>query len=130
MAVPKAVATFLILLSRPVFAAGPPELDLLTTLGSLLFVIAVIFGLAWLMKRMRLPAMGSQKGLSVIRQIPVGTKERIAVVKAGEEQFLVGITPQSINLISRLDKPIEDEQTESGQFASQFSQILKKNVKE
>lgn len=130
MTITKAVATFLTLLSWPVFAAGPPELDLLTTLGSLLFVIGIILGLAWLMKRMRLPAMGSQKGLSVIRQIPVGAKERIAVVKAGEEQFLIGITSQSINLISRLDKPIQDEAPDSGQFASQFSQILKKNVKE
>lgn len=115
--------------SLPVCAAGAPELDLLTTFGSLLFVVAIILALAWLMKKMRLPAMGSQKGLAVIRQVPVGTRERIAVIKAGEEQFLVGITSQSINLISRLDKPIDDKQEASGQFAHQFSQMLKKNDK-
>ncbi|GLO61549.1 flagellar protein [Vibrio sp. MACH09] len=121
----------LLFLSFPALAAGAPELDLLTTLGSLLFVIAIIFAMAWLLKRMRLPAMGNQKGLSVIRQVAVGTKERIVVVQAGEEQFLVGITPQSINLISRLDKPLEQDQlTSSNQFATQFSQILKKNAKE
>lgn len=113
----------------PALSAGAPPLDLLTTLGSLAVVIAIIFALAWLLKKMRLPVMGNQKGLSVIRQVSVGTRERIAVVKVGEEQFLVGITPQTINLISRLDKPIEDEQTETSQFATQFSQLLKKNDK-
>ncbi len=113
----------------PAMAAAAPELDLITTMGSLVFVIGIILLLAWVLKRMRLPTMGNQKGLSIIRQISVGTKERIAIVKVGEEQFLVGITSQSINLISHLDKPIDDEQAEPNQFASQFNHLLKKNVK-
>ncbi|WP_413284878.1 flagellar biosynthetic protein FliO [Vibrio sp. MA40-2] len=114
--------------SAPAWAAVP-QLDLLTTLGSLIFVLALIFSLAWLLKKMRVPAMGNQKGLAIIKQIPVGTRERIAVIKAGDEQFLVGITSQSINLISRLDKPIDEEQVTSSQFANQFSQLLKSNEK-
>ncbi|WP_411572379.1 flagellar biosynthetic protein FliO [Vibrio sp. TH_r3] len=110
-------------------SAAVPQLDLLTTFGSLIFVLAVIFALAWLLKKMRVPAMGNQKGLAVIKQIPVGTRERIAVIKAGDEQFLVGITSQSINLISRLDKPIDEEQVANSQFANQFSQLLKSNEK-
>lgn len=125
----KVLAIGVIFLSFPALAAGAPELDLLTTFGSLIVVIAIIFGLAWLLKKMRLPAMGNQKGLSIIRQIPVGTRERIAVIKVGDEQFLVGITPQAINLISRLDHPIDDEQMENSQFANQFTQLLKKNDK-
>jgi flagellar protein FliO/FliZ len=117
-------------------SGGAPELDLMTTFGSLVFVVAVILGLAWLLKRMRLPAMGNQKGLAVIRQIPIGTKERIAVVKAGEEQFLVGITSQSINLISKLDQPLdsgekkEERNPQTASFAGQFSQLLRKHDKE
>ena len=114
--------------SAPAWAAVP-QLDLLTTLGSLIFVLAVIFALAWLLKKMRVPAMGSQKGLAIMKQIPVGTRERIAVIKAGDEQFLVGITSQSINLISRLDNPIDEEQETNNQFANQFSQLLKSNEK-
>lgn len=125
----KTIGVLIVLMPLPVLAAGAPQLDLFTTLGSLVFVVLLIFAFAWLLKRMRLPALGSQSGLSIIRQIPVGTKERIAIIKVGEEQFLVGITPQSINLISRLDTPIEEDPVASNQFASQFSQILKKNVK-
>jgi flagellar protein FliO/FliZ len=115
---------------------GAPELDLLTTFGSLIFVVAIILALAWLLKRMRLPAMGGQKGLAIIRQVPVGTKERIAVIEAGEEQFLVGITAQSINLISELEQPLDigekqgDRRTQVDAFATQFSRLLRKHDKE
>ncbi len=110
--------------------SGTPELSILTTLGSLVAVVVLIFALAWLLRKMRLPVLGNQKGLAVIRQIPLGTKERVAVVMAGKEQFLIGITPQSINLISRLDQPINDELAENAHFAHQFSRLLKKNEKE
>ncbi|MDG3088768.1 flagellar biosynthetic protein FliO [Vibrio hannami] len=102
-------------------------MDLATTLGSLIFVIALICVLAWVLKRMQHPSIGGQKDLKILRQLPVGTKERIAVVQAGEEQYLVGITPHSINLISRLDKNLDAEQPETAPFANQLSQLLKKN---
>ncbi|MCK6265486.1 flagellar biosynthetic protein FliO [Vibrio sp. ZSDE26] len=108
-------------------AATGSQLDLATTVGSLLFVVALILVLAWAVKRMRVPTMMNQKGLSIVRQITVGTKERIMIVQAGEDQFLVGVTSQSIQLISKLDTPITQEELASGSFADQMSQLLKKN---
>ncbi len=108
-------------------AATGTQLDLATTVGSLLFVIALIVVLAWALKRMRVPTMMNQKGLSIVRQISVGTKERIMIVQAGEDQFLVGVTSQSIQLISKLDTLITQEELASGSFADQMSQLLKKN---
>ncbi|MFI3274436.1 flagellar biosynthetic protein FliO [Vibrio sp.] len=110
------------------FAATPPSLDLATTFGSLIFVIALILFIAWLLKRMQVPAMSNQQGLAIVRQIPVGTKERIAIVQAGDEQFLVGITTQSIQLISKLDKPLTQEMLEKSTFSSQLSQLMKKDA--
>lgn len=112
-------------------AAEPgSQLDLATTFGSLLFVIIFILFLAWVLKRMRVPSLVNQKGLSVVRQVAVGTKERMMIVQAGEEQFLVGVTAQSIQLISKLEKPLTQEELESRPFAGQLSQLLKKNEKE
>ncbi|MDN3683659.1 flagellar biosynthetic protein FliO [Vibrio sinaloensis] len=123
----------LALFSSSTLAATPGgQLDWATTFGSLLFVIAfILFFLAWLLKRMRVPAMVNQQGLSVLRQIPVGTRERIMIVQAGEEQFLVGVTPQSIQLISKLDKPLSQEELNkpgfaTSPFANQLSQLIKK----
>ncbi|WED21055.1 flagellar biosynthetic protein FliO [Vibrio sp. JC009] len=116
-----------ILSATPAYAAGAPDMDLLTTFGSLVLVIGVIFGLAWVLKRMQLPAMGNQKDLRVVRQMPMGAKERIAVIQVGEEQFVIGVTAQSINLISRLDKPITEQATDTSPFARQLTQLLKKD---
>ncbi len=115
------------LMAAPVFASPTAQLDLAATFGSLVLVIALILFLAWLIKRLQAPALGNQKGLKIVTQIPVGTKERIAVVQVGEEQFLVGITAQSIQLISKLDSPLSQEELASTPFASQLSQLLKKN---
>ncbi|CAH0525190.1 flagellar biosynthetic protein FliO [Vibrio hippocampi] len=97
------------------------SLDLAATLGALLLVVGIILGLAWLLKRMKVPGMMNQQGLKIVRQIPVGTKERIAIVQAGEQQFLVGITAHNIQLISELDEPIEANTPNSANapFASQ-----------
>ncbi|RJX67484.1 flagellar biosynthetic protein FliO [Vibrio sinensis] len=117
----------LLLISPTVWASTENQLNLATTFGSLLFVIALILLLAWLLKRMRLPTMNNQKGLSVVKQVSVGTRERIIIVQAGEEQFLVGVTPQSIQLISKLEHPLAQEELAASPFANQLTQLLKKN---
>jgi len=117
------------LVSTPALAAETDQFDIATTLGSLLFVIALILGMAWLLKRMRVPAFGQQKGLSVVRQLPVGTKERLMIVQAGNEQFLIGVTAQSINMLSKLETPLTQEEPESTPFSQSLTQLLKKNDK-
>ncbi|GAD75105.1 flagellar biosynthesis protein FliO [Vibrio azureus NBRC 104587] len=118
-----------VLSSPSAMAAGADSLDLATTFGSLVLVIGIILFLAWLLKRMQVPALGQQKGLRIVTQLPVGTKERIAVVQVGEEQFLVGITSQSIQNLAKLESPLKEEASETATFASQFSQIIKKHDK-
>lgn len=124
---------WLAVLFTPMTFAAPAtsgsSLDIATTLGSLLFVLAFILLLAWLMKRMRVQVFGQQKGFQIIRQIPVGTKERIMVVQAGEEQFLIGVTAQSIQLIAKLDSPLADDIPETTPFANQLTQLLRKHEK-
>ncbi|PNQ71477.1 flagellar biosynthetic protein FliO [Vibrio sagamiensis] len=117
-------------LSSPcAMATGADSLDLATTFGSLVLVIGIILFLAWLLKRMKVPALGQQKGLRIVTQLPVGTKERIAVVQVGEEQFLIGITSQSIQNLAKLESPLKEEASETATFASQFSQLIKKHDK-
>ncbi|SEG34752.1 flagellar protein FliO/FliZ [Vibrio hangzhouensis] len=106
-------------------ASGSP-FDLAATLGSLVLVIGVILALAWVLKRMKVPSLVNQQGLKIVRQIPVGTKERIAIVQAGEEQFLVGITSHSIQLISKLEQPLDEAEMAQPAFASQLSKLMKK----
>ncbi|HGF7190049.1 TPA: flagellar biosynthetic protein FliO [Vibrio cholerae] len=117
----------LFLIPVPGLAATSSQLDLATTLGSLLFVIALILLLAWLLKRMRVPAFGQQKGLSIIKQLPVGTRERVMIIQVGEEQYLIGVTTQSIQLLAKLDNPLIQEELTATAFSNQLMQLLKKH---
>lgn len=120
----------LLLCAFPVWAEVGDSMSILTTLGSLVFVIAFILVLAFLLKKMRLPALGQQKDLMIIRQLPIGTKEKLLIVQAGEEQFLVGATSHSIQLISKLEQPLSSgSQTGEHPFAGQLNRFLKKNDK-
>ncbi|WP_252011580.1 flagellar biosynthetic protein FliO [Vibrio sp. SCSIO 43140] len=129
---PLVMAAALYAIPSAVYAAaevtpqGGSPFDLAATLGSLVLVIVIILGLAWVLKRMKVPSLVNQQGLKIVRQIPVGTKERIAIVQAGEEQFLVGITAQSIQLISKLEQPLDENEVSQPAFASQLSKIMKK----
>ncbi|MDD9154770.1 flagellar biosynthetic protein FliO [Aliivibrio sp. S4TY2] len=121
----------LALIPFPLFAADAPNVDLAATLGSLIFVIALILFFAWLLKRMRFPGVTGSPGsnMSIVKQLPVGTKERVAVVQVGEEQFLIGITSQNINMLSKLEKPLDVGESTLTPFSTQLSQLMKKNAK-
>lgn len=117
----------LVCLPLPAFSATP-DLNLAATLGSLLFVVALILFLAWVLKKMQLPGVGGNNGpMKVIRQLAVGQKERIVLIQVGDEQLLVGVTATNINLLSKLENPIVDEDSPSTSFSHQLSQIMTKN---
>ncbi|KXF81310.1 flagellar biosynthetic protein FliO [Enterovibrio coralii] len=110
------------------FAATPGSESLATTFVALIFVIGLIFGLAWLLKRMQVPSMmGAKSGLKVISQLPLGQKERVVVLDVNGEQVLVGVTAHQITLIKSLDNPMTTQAPETSSFSSQLNQILKKN---
>ncbi|MGX9417242.1 flagellar biosynthetic protein FliO [Vibrio sp. RC27] len=122
------------LLPLPAMAASTaPQFDIAASFGALILVIVFILFLAWMLKKMRLPMLGAQSDLSVVRQLPVGTKERVMVIQAGEEQFLVGVTTQSIQLISKLETPIsttkEKGDAPKSSFAQQLNQVIKRHDK-
>lgn len=72
---------------------------------------------------------GAGSSMSIVKQLPVGTKERIAVVQVGEEQFLIGITSQNINMLSKLETPLEITEKKLTPFSTQLSQLMKKDAK-
>ncbi len=117
-------------LAESVVGSATTNVDLAATIGSLLFVLVLIFGIAWMMKKMRVPGiMGSSGPLKVIKQMPIGPKERIMVIQVGEEQLVIGVTASNINLLSKLETPLKESKIESVSFANQFSKLMTKNEK-
>jgi flagellar protein FliO/FliZ len=92
----------------------------------LVLILALIFGLAWLVNKTRAGHMtGNGKQLQMLAVLPLGTKEKIAIIQAGDQQLVIGITPQQITTLSVLDTPISVEQNSP----ASFSEILQMAAK-
>lgn len=92
----------------------------------LLLVLALIFSLVWLGKKMRfLPNNLQAKGvMRPLANLSLGPKERLILVEVGNEQLLLGVTSQQINLVHQLAQPISftEEAKKAPAFAQMFSQ--------
>lgn len=117
------------LLSFPTYAASAASPDILRMIMSLLVVLAVIFLLSFVVKKLKITPH-SQKHLRTVANLSVGQKERVVVVEVNGEQLLLGVTAHSVNLIHKLDKPIADvptgESQTSGNIPLTIQSLLKK----
>ncbi|QYJ95118.1 flagellar biosynthetic protein FliO [Shewanella spartinae] len=87
-------------------------------LGGLLVVIALIFLLAYLVKRLKLVPT-SHGVLKTLAVTPLGQREKMVLVEVDGQQYLLGVTSQQVSLIDKLDTPIIIEQDS---FASRLRQ--------
>jgi flagellar protein FliO/FliZ len=69
-----------------------------------LLVLAVIGGIAWLMKRMAPRGYGSGGVLRVVAGTAVGQRERVVVVEVGGSWLVVGVAPGSVNLLQQMPR--------------------------
>ena len=74
---------------------------------ALLLVLAAVFAVAWVVKRVR--GFGNRVGdaIDVIADIPLGQKERAVLLKVGKAQILVGVAPGQVNTLHVLAEPLE-----------------------
>ncbi len=111
--------------AAPLSAAGGVAEMLL----SLALVLAVIFALAWLLRRMQ-SLRGTRAGsLRIHGGLPLGQKERVIWFEAGGQHFLVGVTPGQVSLLHRFEQaPEMPEATEASPPAvlASFTEQLNK----
>jgi flagellar protein FliO/FliZ len=73
---------------------------------SLLLVIAIIFALAYIMRRFNVTQAGNGQ-MKVVASMMAGAKEKIMVIEVGDEQHLIGVTAHNINHLATLHTPLE-----------------------
>lgn len=67
-------------------------------------VLALIWGAAWLLRRLQ-PTIARQQGaLKVVGSQSVGQRERIVVIEIAEQWLVVGVAPGSVNALTTLPK--------------------------
>jgi len=67
-------------------------------------VIALIPVALWLLKRLQGGPPGSGRVVTLVGGLTLGPRERIAVVEADGRRWMIGVTGQSISLITELER--------------------------
>lgn len=92
-------------------------------LAGLILVIALIFFLAWALKRFTgLP--GQHNSMRVVASLSLSARERLVLVQAGERQLLLGVAPGRVNLIEKYEQPLIESGAAAGDFAAKLQQAL------
>ena len=93
----------------------------------LLFILLLIFSLAWLLKKMGYSNHTGQGQLKIVAMLNLGPKEKIALIQVGKQQLLVGMTAAQINTLHVLDEPLSiSDMPDSGEasFAHKMAAML------
>jgi len=103
-------------------------MDALSVSLGLIFILLLIFLLAWIMRKAGYSQLSGKGYLSILATLNLGQKEKIALLKVGRQQILIGITANQINTLHVLDEPldIKELQADAGknQFAAKLSEVL------
>ncbi|WP_254693787.1 flagellar biosynthetic protein FliO [Shewanella sp. MEBiC00475] len=74
--------------------------------GGLIVVLALIFLLAYIVKRLKLvPSSGGV--IKTVAVTSIGQREKVVLVEVNGQQYLLGVTSQQINLIDKLANPVD-----------------------
>jgi flagellar protein FliO/FliZ len=93
---------------------------------SLVAIVALIFAISWLLKRFKVALPRGSGDMAVLDQVSIGPRERIALVRVGDQQVLVGIGAGGIVPLAPLANPIS---LSSGVRAPPFAERLRDMMK-
>lgn len=97
--------------------------DIFGVILALAFVLALIVGGAYLMRRFSAPMMSqSNVAIRVLASTAVGQRERVVLVQAGDEQWLLGVAPGRVSVIDKPGEKIEVSQDQA--FAQTLSTLM------
>jgi flagellar protein FliO/FliZ len=100
--------------------------SLINTALGLVAVLALIIGMAWLLRRFGgLPSVG-KGAVSVVGGVSLGPRERAVLLQVGETQVLVGVAPGQVRALHVLDQPLAvSGEEEAGRFSSQLNAVMR-----
>lgn len=100
-----------------------------TVVAGLVFVLVLVFGCGWLVKRFSGMPSARTGAIKVISVLPVGSRERLALVEVGGQQLLLGVTAQQINTLHTFDEPVVDaaDLKNNSEFAQKLHQMMSRS---
>lgn len=94
---------------------------------ALVAVLLLFSAIAWLVRRFGLSGLGglgspSSGRLKITDSLSLGSRERLVIVQAGEQQLLLGITPGQINKLHLMSSDPHTENSFRDQLSKQQKQ--------
>ena len=98
---------------------------LLQVIGSLLLVFGCIFGLLFLLKKLNGVPMGQHSPVRVVGSTRVGTREKVLLLQAGDQQLLIGVSPGGVRTLHVFEEPVVSaDQSKNRDFAALLGRVL------
>jgi flagellar protein FliO/FliZ len=95
---------------------------------SLFAIVALILVISWALKRLKLAGPRGSGQIALVDELSIGPRDRIALIRVGESQVLVGISPSGVVPLTPLTVPIvlKDGGTRAPAFAERLRDIMKR----
>jgi len=119
--------------SRAPASASPGFGSLAQVSLALVFVLGLVFGLAWLLRRMRGARRPGAPGIDILAEVALGPKERAVLVQVGLTRLLVGVATgqvRTLHVLPEADAPREAAiEPQHGQVATaNFAELLRRSL--
>lgn len=105
---------------------------LLQSIFALGFVLALLVGAAWLLKRFGPKSVTGGAHVRLVGALSVGARERILVVEVGEQWIVVGASPGRMNALATMARqphdPADDAVAAPALPGAQFAEWLKHTI--
>ncbi|MFT5100498.1 MAG: flagellar protein FliO/FliZ [Planctomycetaceae bacterium] len=106
--------------------ASTASQDYFKVILMLIFVVGLILACAWLIRRMSGGVGLNQKHIHVLSVMPLGTREKLMIIRAASEYLLIGVTPNGIQTLHRFEEPIDlNGPVQTSPFADRLKGLLK-----
>ncbi|WP_423682075.1 flagellar biosynthetic protein FliO [Undibacterium sp. WLHG33] len=104
----KFISLFFLAVSGNTFAAETvtltPGAGLLQISLALLFVLGLMFLVAWAFKRINPAISGNKIPMKVLAGLNLGNRERVMVIEVGDQWLVLGVTASNITNLATLPK--------------------------
>lgn len=102
--------------------------SIFTMLFGLIAVLALMAGIAWLIKRSGLaPNAGGNAVAKIIGGVSVGSRERVMVIEVADQWIVVGVAPGRVNTLATMPRQEHVAAASSGSSAN-FASWLKQTI--
>lgn len=107
--------------------------DVLQWVFALIIVLAIFAFFIWLLRKSGNLSFAGKNQLTIVSGLSLGMREKLVLVKVGDKQLLLGVTPGRVDKLLELegDSRLFQQQTdsdESGLFGKKLQQVLQGKV--